>query len=367
MLAAHQMGIIYAIPPGGQPTVLAHTGSHYVWDLALDNQGRLHAATGEPASVLRVAADGAIETLFKPTDRHLMTMLFADGALYAGSAQKGRIYHVDGDRGRLLFEAVEEEINGLMRDDAGALYASAIGHGDGDENGSSPSTVYRIAPDGAAQRWWSDDHVLLRDIAPADGGLLVATDGGRVLHLDAQGRPGLRTQDENFRTGRMLQTADGAVYLADAHSGQLKRLGTASAKATTNRELTTLLAIRDGGASLGAAAASSWQRAAATAPSRTPRGAPGLLRIERADRSSKVRPRATCSAALSWRETMPTSSISRCTDCAPICRRKSLRWKSNPIAHRREAAINSSSRQRSSSAAEAHAGAQPLSPALAGQ
>ena len=222
-------GIIYAIPSGGQPTVLAHTGSHYVWDLAIDDQGRLHAATGEPASVLRVAADGSIETLFKPTDRHLMTLLFADGALYAGSAQKGRIYHVDGDSGRLLFEAIEEEINGLVADDTGALYASAIGHGNGDENGPSPSTVYRIGADGGAQRWWSDGHTLLRDIAPADGGLLVATDGGRVLHLDAQGRPGLRTQDENFRTGRMLQTADGEVYLADAHSGQLRRLGTAPA------------------------------------------------------------------------------------------------------------------------------------------
>ena len=223
-------GIIYAIPPGGPPTVLAHTGSHYVWDLALDDLGRLYAATGEPASVLRVAADGAIEKLFEPTDRHLMTLLFADGALYASSAQKGRIYHVDGDHSRLLFEAVEEEINGLVRGDAGALYASAIGQVNGDENGPIPSAVYRITPDGAAQRWWSDSHVLLRDIAPADGGLLVATDGGRVLYLDAQGRPGLRTQDENFRTSRMLQTADGAIYLADAHSGELRRLGTTSAK-----------------------------------------------------------------------------------------------------------------------------------------
>tara|TARA_Y100001933_G_scaffold12770_1_gene10944 strand:- start:7098 stop:9095 length:1998 start_codon:yes stop_codon:yes gene_type:complete len=223
-------GIIYAIPAGGQPTVLAHTGSHYVWDLALDDQGRLHAVTGEPASVLRVAADGAIEKLFEPTDRHLMTMLFTDGALYASSAQKGRIYHIEKDRGRLLFEAVEEEINGLVRGYDGALYASAIGHENGDESDPVPSAIYRITPDGAAQRWWSDSHVLLRDIAPADEGLLVATDEGRVLHLDAQGHPGLLTQDENFRINHMLQTADGAIYLADAHSGQLRRLGTASAE-----------------------------------------------------------------------------------------------------------------------------------------
>ena len=222
-------GIIYAIPRGGQPTVLAHTGSHYVWDLALDERGRLHAATGEPASVLRIADDGTVETLFKPTDRHLMTLLFADGVLYAGSAQKGRVYQIDDDRGRLLFEAIEEEINGLVRDDAGMLYGSAIGRGNGDENGPAHSTVYQITPDGAARRWWSDEQSILRDIAPIDGGLLVATDEGRVLHLDAQGRPELRTQDETFRTGRMLQTTDGAIYVAAAHSGQVRRLGTAPA------------------------------------------------------------------------------------------------------------------------------------------
>ena len=101
-------GIIYAIPPGGPPAVLAHTGSHYVWDLALDDVGRLYAATGEPASILRVAADGAIEKLFEPTDRHLMTLLFADGALYASSAQKGRIYHVDGDHSRYFLKRLKK-------------------------------------------------------------------------------------------------------------------------------------------------------------------------------------------------------------------------------------------------------------------
>ena len=63
---------------------------------------------------------------------------------------------------------------------------------------TAPSHRPCIASRPTAQRsvGGSDSHVLLRDIAPADGGLLVATDGGRVFASDAQGRSGLRTQDE---------------------------------------------------------------------------------------------------------------------------------------------------------------------------
>ena len=42
MLAAHQMGLS-TDSPRRPPAVLAHTGSHYVWDLALDDQSSVRS------------------------------------------------------------------------------------------------------------------------------------------------------------------------------------------------------------------------------------------------------------------------------------------------------------------------------------
>ncbi len=216
-------GIVYKIPRNGQPTTLAHTGSHYVWDLAFDGRGRLHAATGEPAKVLRIAADGQIEEVFSPDDRHVMSLLFIDDTLYAGSAQKGRIYQVGNGKGRLLFEAAQEEIHALVGDAEGVLYAAAIS-GEGSDQGTA---LYRTESSGSTYEWWREGRAPLRDLALADGALLVATDDGRILHLDAVARPSLLAHGEDFKTNRMLRAADGSIYLASAHTGQLRRLGLA--------------------------------------------------------------------------------------------------------------------------------------------
>ncbi len=218
-------GIVYKITRDGQATVLAHTGSHYVWDLAFDSRGQLHAATGEPAGLLRIDADGQIETLFAPTDHHLMTLLFSDDALYVGSAQKGRIYSVEDGRGRLLFEAPEEEILALVGDGSGGLYAGAIDGGS--EESAQHSAIYRLAADGAVRLWWTAPQVLLRDLAYGDDALWLATDDGKILGLNSLQQPSLLVQDDAFRTGRMLRAADGLTYLAAAHTGQLRRLGAA--------------------------------------------------------------------------------------------------------------------------------------------
>ena len=93
------------------------------------------------------------------------------------------------------------------------LYGSAIGR---DGMKTAQHRLYQITPDGAARRWWSDDQSL--SMNRPDGGLVVATDGGACF-MNAQGRPGLRTQDETFCTGRMLRTTDGRSTCS-AHSGR---------------------------------------------------------------------------------------------------------------------------------------------------
>lgn len=220
-------GLVYKIGADGSASTLAHTGSHYVWDLAFDEKGRLHAATGEPAKILRIAPDGETSELFTPGDRHLMTLLFSRGTLYAGSATPGRIYEVGSDSGRLLFEATQEEIHALIDGKDGHIYAAAIGSKEGESAKGPTAAVYRLAADGSTHTLWSDGEIQLADIAISDGGLLVAIDKeNRLLHLRADASQGLLAQSDDFKTSRLLKTADGTLYLGAANSGQLNRLGT---------------------------------------------------------------------------------------------------------------------------------------------
>jgi hypothetical protein len=220
-------GLIYKIDKDGSATTLTHTGSHYVWDLAFDKEGRLHAATGEPAKVLRITSDGETNELFAPTDRHLMTLLFSQGALYAGSASPGRIYQIGNDANRLLFEAPQEEIHALVGVENGPIYAAAISAKEDEKDTAKPvSAVYHLMADGSVHTLWSDNEVQLADIAPSADGLLLATDKeNRILHLKADGRQGLLTQSADFKVSRLLRKADGTLYLGAAHAGQLNLLG----------------------------------------------------------------------------------------------------------------------------------------------
>jgi len=224
-------GLIYKIDKDGSASTLTHTGSHYVWDLAFDEKGRLHAATGEPAKVLRIDKDGQTKELFAADDRHLMTLLFSQGVLYAGSAMPGRIYEIGNGAGRLLFEATQEEIHALVGADNGHIYAAAIGTKEEEKAGKSPvSALYRLAADGSVHALWNDE-AQLADIVPSEDGVLLATDKeNRLLHLSGDGRLGLLTQSDDFKTSRLLGTADGTLYLGAGHAGQLNRLGASGDK-----------------------------------------------------------------------------------------------------------------------------------------
>ncbi len=216
-------GLIYQIDASGEAKTLAQTGSHYVWDLSLDERGRLYAATGEPAKVLRIDANGEITTLFAPTDRHIMSLLFANDKLYAGSAQKGRIYEVDEDGGRLLYETPQEEVHALVQSPDGPIYAGALSAKEGEKtDGETLASVYRLDADGAVRALWTSSEVSLTDLAiNAHGKLLVAVDEKkRLLHLNADGRHSLLAQSEDFNISRLLYGKD-ALYLGAANAGQV--------------------------------------------------------------------------------------------------------------------------------------------------
>ena len=224
-------GLIYRIDPTtGQAATLAHTGSHYVWDLVFDAQGGLYAATGEPGKLLTVSAAGEVETLYDPSDQHVICLVADGERFYAGTAREARIYEIDaqGDtaRARLLYAAPQQEIHDLVVGPDGALYASAIPESVEKEKPENHSAVYRIAPDGAVVSVWQEPESLLIDlVAGSDGRLLAATNQPpRLYHIQPDGEGSLLLDFDPLQPGRLLATPDGALYIGGAQSGSLARL-----------------------------------------------------------------------------------------------------------------------------------------------
>jgi len=221
-------GLIYEIDPATEGiTTLAHTGSHYVWDLVFDEKDRLYAATGEPGKVLSVSEKGEIQPFYDPPDRHVMTLLFADGRLYAGTAQAARIYEISADgQARLLYAAAQQEIHDLVPGARGALYASAIPQAVAKENAEIPSAVYRIDPDGAVVPVWEESETALIDLVADDEGRLViaATQPTRLYRIDQEERRSLLIDLEDLQPSRLLRAAGGALCVGAAQSGKIQRL-----------------------------------------------------------------------------------------------------------------------------------------------
>ena len=218
-------GLIYKINAKGQSETFAHTGSHYVWDLAFVD-GQLRAATGEPGQVLKIAKDGSHEVLFDPDDRHVMSLLTHGDRLLAGTASKGRIYEIDtAGQSRLLFEAAQEEIHDLTADAQGRLFASAIpGPPEDDEQAEVFAAVYHLEEGGAVYPIWQSTDSKRVALAAGDHLALSTSDPTRLLRMDAGGQTELAVQFEDFAPSTLLFEQDGTLYLGGTQKAVIAKL-----------------------------------------------------------------------------------------------------------------------------------------------
>jgi hypothetical protein len=196
--------------------------SKYIWSLAVDNDGNLYAATGDPGQILRISSSGKESVFFKSDEANIRVLAFdAKGNLIAGSDGSGLIYRIapKGDA-FVLYSAPKKEITALAIDKEGNIYAAGAGekHGSSSSSGasspisispssgtgsqsasSSPgassgatsvtvslpassaggSEIYRIAPDGSPARIWSSHEDLVYALAFDQHGRLLAGTGNR--------------------------------------------------------------------------------------------------------------------------------------------------------------------------------------------
>ena len=164
--------------PAPQFASLSDPNLLYLWALRTDSRGRVYAAGGSDAKVLRFDDPAKPTTVFEAPELSAQTIAFdARDNLYVGTSPDGKVYKVtpDGQKS-VFFDPKAKYIWALALDVQGTLF---VGTGDKGE-------IYSVTPDGKGQLFYQSDERHARSLAfDAKGNLLVGTDpDGLVLRIE---------------------------------------------------------------------------------------------------------------------------------------------------------------------------------------
>ena len=207
----------------------------YLWALRTDSRGRVYAAGGSDAKVLRFDDPTKPNTVFEAPELSAQTIAFdAHDNLYVGTSPDGKVYKVtpDGQKS-IFFDPKSKYIWALALDAQGTLF---VGTGDKGE-------IFAVTPDGKVQLFYQSDERHARSLAfDAKGNLLVGTDpDGLILRIEIARATGAKDSQAAPKAG-----ASFVVYETD------------------KKEVTSLLT--DSSGNLYAAAIGEKQRPAAPSP-----------------------------------------------------------------------------------------------------
>jgi hypothetical protein len=204
--------------PAPQFTALADPNLAYIWQLRLDSRGRLYAAGGPSAKVLRIDDSGKAVTVFEGSELAAQAIAFdSKDNLYVGTSPDGKVYKVTADGQKsVFFDPKTKYIWALVLDRDGNLF---VGTGDKGE-------VYVVAPDGKGQIFYQSDERHARSLAfDSKGDLLIGTEpNGLILRVPvdrktAQTVPAAGNSFVIYETNKkevtsLLQDANGNLYAA---------------------------------------------------------------------------------------------------------------------------------------------------------
>ncbi|HEY3929308.1 MAG TPA: hypothetical protein VGL89_13120 [Candidatus Koribacter sp.] len=248
------------VDPDYTATVFFEPKTKYIWDLALDSQGRLYIATGDNGEIFRVDRNGQGAVFFKSDEAHIRTLAIDNHQnLIAGSDGSGLIYRIspDGD-GFVLYSAPKKEITALAVDQQGNIYAAGVGEkrGSSASNTTSPGTVvqlpqiqsglpagvvvplqtltatggsdvYRIAPDGSPRRIWTSATDIVYTLGFDASGRLIAGSGnrGRLYSIAPDGTFADLLDASANQVTALARAADGGLHVATSNLGKIFEMG----------------------------------------------------------------------------------------------------------------------------------------------
>ncbi len=190
----------------------------YLWALRLDSRGRLYAAGGSDAKVVRLDESGKATTVFESAELTAQAIAFdAHDDLYVGTSPDGKVYKVtpEGEKS-VFFEPKTKYIWALAVDPRGALFVATGDKGE----------IFVVNPDGKGQLFYQSDERHARSLAfDAKGNLLIGTDpNGLILRVEIgrknpQAIPEAATSFVIYETNKkevtsLIMDASGNLYAA---------------------------------------------------------------------------------------------------------------------------------------------------------
>jgi flavin-binding protein dodecin len=150
----------------------------YLWALRLDSRGRLYAAGGSDARVLRFDDSGKPTTIFETSELAAQAIAFdAKDDLFVGTSPEGRVYKVtpEGQKS-VFFEPKTKYIWALAVDSQGTVFVATGDKGE----------VFAVTPDGKGQLFYQSDERHARSLAfDPKGNLLIGTEpNGLILRIE---------------------------------------------------------------------------------------------------------------------------------------------------------------------------------------
>ncbi len=212
---------------GPESRQIAVTPSTYVWSIAADSSGNAYAATGSPATVLRITPDGKSTKMFSSKDLTVQAIRVGkDGSVFAATLPSGKVYKLpagaadlDENKAEVVFNPAETEekpkyIWDLAFDGEGRLYIATGG----------PAAVYRVDVKKAGEKpalfFKSDEQHIRAILFDKAGNLIAGSDGsGLVYRVDGSGK-GYVLYDAPKREITSLAIATNGTIYASAVGGK---------------------------------------------------------------------------------------------------------------------------------------------------
>ncbi|HKM91256.1 MAG TPA: hypothetical protein VJX29_11625 [Candidatus Acidoferrales bacterium] len=192
---------------------LADPNLAYLWALAADSHGRIYAAGGSTAKVLRLDEKGRVTTVFEASELAAQTLAVdAQDNLYVGTSPDGKVYRVTpkGEHS-VFFDPQRKYIWALVFGRDGTLY---VGTGDKGE-------IFAVTPDGKGRLYYKTEEAHVRSLAVDAGGRLFAgtEPNGLVLRVDAEPKTNAPRGFVVYETAKkevtaLLADAKGNLYAA---------------------------------------------------------------------------------------------------------------------------------------------------------
>jgi WD40 repeat protein len=188
----------------------------YLWQLRFDSHGRLYAAGGPDAKVLRFDEAGKPATVFESSELAAQSIVLdSKDNLFVGTSPDGKVYKVtpDGQKS-VFFEPKTKYIWALALDSQGTLFVATGDKGE----------VFAVGPDGKGQSFYSSEERHARSLAfDAKGNLLVGTEpDGLIVRVDVVRKAGQPTpsagatfviyETDKKEVTSLLEDANGNVF-----------------------------------------------------------------------------------------------------------------------------------------------------------